>query len=245
MLRNNVELARAIRHADEVELRESFREESETAAVLEPDPSLRVSIRHDANTVIVHWFAAGDPSQAADELGRLQRKGGCCMKMPTQRVRKHIDRATKLLAAGKTIIEVAHEMGFTSTNVQYWRREYPEFWEQQLNAAGGIPPQPGEVKRPMRPPITAKVRTRIIEATRLFARGLSLTEVAATLKVRPTRLTEYRTVHRDVWQMAQEEADAFVVDLVRSMAGTDAMLDDPGPLSCHGQPRGIVVQRSR
>ena len=82
-------------------------------------------------------------------------------------------------------------------------------------------------RRPERPSVTAKVRRRIIEATQLFARGLSLCEVAEKLSVSPEALRDYRQTHPELYALAKAEADQFIVEMVRTQAGTDAVLANP------------------
>jgi integrase/predicted transcriptional regulator len=157
-------------------------------------------------------------------------------------VQEVIRQAAAIIARGGSTYRAAHVLNVPRLKLCEYRRQYPQAWTAAISAAraqgrkiGTIQNfrsrNPSErskrVRYPLRSSVTPKVRARIIQATQLFARGLSLSEVAEKLDVKPSAVADHRQRHPELWRRAQQEADAFVVELVQAQAGTDAIFDDP------------------
>ncbi len=142
-------------------------------------------------------------------------------------IRENIAKATAMIAAGCNPNRVAFGIGVKRADVKLYRTEYAELWRKSLKEAKDRLKGKAADSPKVRPSITAKVRTRIIEATRQLASGLSMCQAAENLGIPLRTLTDYQFTHRTLWNAAKAEAEAFLVEVVRSQAGTDAMMDDP------------------
>jgi integrase len=56
-------------------------------------------------------------------------------KQITQKVRQSIARATKLLAEGKTMVEIASELGMTDHAIEDWRKRHRKLWNRDFRLA--------------------------------------------------------------------------------------------------------------
>ena len=75
---------------------------------------------------------------------------------------------------------------------------------------------------------TPRVAKLLGQAARLAAAGKSLTEVAETLRVKSHHVLDWKCRWPEFWAAARDKARESFVTVVRNIAGTDAILKDPG-----------------
>jgi len=160
--------------------------------------------------VVREWTAANPIPLPEKEPGTLQ----------TLRLKQ----AVGLLADGHNWEETAKAMGTTRAALESFRRRHRAAWQAEVDrlASNGV-----LLRRYRRVSITPRVETGIRRATALVAAGRAMGQIAAELQVHVDALEDWREEHRQLWDRELERAMQAAVILIRSQAGTDAVLADP------------------
>ncbi|MFO0899830.1 MAG: site-specific integrase [Pirellulales bacterium] len=88
-------------------------------------------------------------------------------------------------------------------------------------------PEPAEAKPAREPIIQPAIRAKLVKAAQMAADGKSREHIAAVLGVQPHNIRDWQVRHPVLWEMATTTAMKTVVEMVRRMAGTRAVITDP------------------
>ena len=74
---------------------------------------------------------------------------------------------------------------------------------------------------------TPEIQAAIAKVAALLAYGDTIPQAAEKLKVPAKRIDEWRRRHPDLWRFCRDQAEKNVVEIVKAIAGTDAVFKDP------------------
>jgi len=146
---------------------------------------------------------------------------------PHVRTVQRIKTAVAALAAGKTEIETARLLRIDRRTLQGYKQSYPELFaeEPEPGRLAALCPRPRPDRRNCN--IGSLTRDRIRKATAMLAAGETWEKVADSLHVAPSGMKEWQKLHPEFWAEEYERAIQAAIVVVRRLAGTAAIAEDP------------------
>ncbi len=155
-------------------------------------------------------------------------------------IEEGILKATRALAEGRSIEKIAADFGMPAATLRCWRHRYFAFWQSALGAAieavastarGDADATAKKAAKHKRTGafrgIRPATRTKIAQAARLLAEGVSVEAIAKRLGVVDRAVEYWKTNYPDLWRADFRKAMEGVLLKVRREAGTGAVLKDP------------------
>jgi len=139
-------------------------------------------------------------------------------------------RAAAVLAAEPdlTFKTVAARIGVSARNLYDWRRDHKDLWTEALRIAragqeaSGLP-----IGQAAAVGVPESTQQQVREATALLAAGLTYEEASDELGIAIGTLRDWRIRYPNFWEGELNRAMQFSTVVVRTQAGTDAVIDDP------------------
>jgi integrase len=146
---------------------------------------------------------------------------------------ERIGKAAGMVASGKSMAEAARALGMRQqSSLHQLRRKYPDLWESAYSAAAGRVATAIEAARQA---VEEDLQAAMKRAVELQAYGKSLARIEREDGIRAQQIVRWQTEHSEQWAALEHQAfaavqsqtHAGVIEKVRKMAGTDAILQDP------------------
>ena len=149
--------------------------------------------------------------------------------LATEPMRERLHQAAGRIAFGVPVATVAKLLGIKADTLYRCMVKYADVLKAEMKRAKDQGPSAlqAPVERERKEPIPPWVRKAVRGATAAIAAGMTRQEVNESFGLLPGTIGEWQSRYRDLWQKELARAMEVSLAVVRQLAGTDAVVEDP------------------